>query len=409
HMTRIGGTPEAGVVAGGFRIPVENAAFINATMAHASELEDNQVPEMLSTYWVFPAFFSLAEILQSSGREMIEAAIISFEIYSRYGRALPAVEMMRKLFACPPDWFGPIAVAAAAARMLKLSADQIETAMSISTTMSCGVCSGGWPGTDTHYVASGTACRNGLMSAFLAKEGATAGKGVLELAVSQLGNVCFEGQGNPDILTDGLGEPPYSILNCCIKKYSACTLTHPAVDAFGLLMKEHGFSYDDVESIEVESGQQVHEMVATCYNPINLEQARFSIPFLLAEVLLRGKIDESTYVGPEKIVDPQNREVQGKITVKMMEGVPYEYPGSRVTVVKKDGQKMVKHLEDRIGSPIHPLTLEQIRDVARPFLSVMLNETQCDRVEEIMVNLEKQPDILELMDIITFARVGRRA
>jgi hypothetical protein len=36
----------------------------------------------------------------------------------------------------------------------------------------------------------------------------------------------------------------------------------------------------------------------------------------------------------------------------------------------------------------------------------MLDKTSCDRVEEI--GLDEQPDVLELMDILTSARVGHR-
>ena len=408
YVAAMGGSPDAGVVAGGLRTSVEHAALANATMAHASELEDNQVPEQLSTFWVYPAFFPLAEKLQSSGRDLIEAAVISFEVFSRYGRALPAVEMIRLLSQVPPTWYGPVAVAAGAAKMLRLSVDQTETALSIAASQSCGNGAAGMPGTDNHFIESGITCRNGLLAALLAKEGATAGLGVLERVISQMGEVCFNGQGNPDLLTDNLGKPPYSILDCRIKKYSACTLAHPAVDALVLLKQEHGFGCEDVESIELESGEQVHKTVSTRFHPASLEEARFSTPFLMAEVLLRGRVDERTYEGPEKLLDPQNREAQKKVTPKLLADVPYGYPGARVTVVKKNGEKLVKKLEDRIGSPAHPLTLEQIAEVSRPFMAVMLKTWQCDRVEEIMLNLERQPDLLELTDLLAFCRVGRR-
>ena len=408
YATAMGGTPEAGVVAGGFRTSVETAAFVNATIAHASELEDNQVPEQLSTFWVFPAFFSLAEKYQCTGREMIEAAVISFEIYSRYGRALGAVEMMQKMRTVPPSFFGPVAVAAGAAKMMKLSVDQIETAMSIAATHSCGICSGGHPGFDLHFLESGSTCRNGIMAALLAKEGITAATCVLETAVKTFGNVCFPEKGDADVLTEGLGTVPYSILDCRFKKYSACTLTHPAVDAFGLLAKEHGLKDEDIESIEILSGEHVHRTVSNTFNPATLEQARFSTPFLIAEILLYGKVDEDTYSGPEKVQNQQNIDIQKKITAVRMDDVSFGHVGAKITVVTKDGKTLVKELEDRIGSPAYPLTLEQVVEISRPFLASLLNTADCERVEEIMVNLDTELDMLEVMDIITYCRVGSR-
>ena len=45
-----GGAPDAGVVGAGYRTTVENAAFANATFAHSSELEDNEMPNFTSAY-----------------------------------------------------------------------------------------------------------------------------------------------------------------------------------------------------------------------------------------------------------------------------------------------------------------------------------------------------------------------
>jgi len=181
------------------------------------------------------------------------------------------------------------------------------------------------------------------------------------------------------------------------------------VDAFQLLVSEHGLTNEDVASIEVESAEQVHNTVSNRFCPASLEEARFSTPFLIAEVLIRGKVDENTYFGPEKIGDALYKKVQEKVSASVMSDLPFGYPGARVSVVKTDGQRLVKELEDRIGSPSYPLTLEQIAEVARPILGNMLNESQLVRVERIMLNLETQPDMLELMDILTFCRVYRQS
>jgi hypothetical protein len=75
-------------------------------------------------------------------------------------------------------------------------------------------------------------------------------------------------------------------------------------------------------------------------------------------------------------------------------------------VTKKGGETITKRLDGWIGSPEYPLDVEQIRSLCRPCLEVMLDKTSCDRVEEI--GLDEQPDVLELMDILTSARVGHR-
>jgi hypothetical protein len=88
--------------------------------------------------------------------------------------------------------------------------------------------------------------------------------------------------------------------------------------------------------------------------------------------------------------------------------MPFQYPGAEVTVTKKDGKTLTKRLDGWLGSPEHPLNVDEIRGICRPYLETMLDRRSCDRVEEIVLGLDAQPDVLELMDILTFARVGHR-
>jgi hypothetical protein len=83
-------------------------------------------------------------------------------------------------------------------------------------------------------------------------------------------------------------------------------------------------------------------------------------------------------------------------------------PGAEVFVTTKSGQTYSKRLDGWLGSPEAPLSTEEIRQVCRPYLETMLDAEAADRVEEIVLNLDKQRDILELMDILTHHRVGSR-
>jgi 2-methylcitrate dehydratase PrpD len=394
YFLQTGGAPEAGIAGAGYRTSVENAAFANATFAHGSELEDNELPSITSDYWMFPALFALAERQVSSGREIIEAAIVAWEVASRFCRAAEGYRLMQ-VHICPPSWFGVLGVAAAGARLLRLSATETEHALAMAGSNASGL---GQAGCDVHFLESGHTCRNGIQAAMLAKAGATGEIGVLELPFGLYAPVRAAGA---DVDLD-------SITDACIKKYSACTYTHTSVDGLGLLMKEHKLRNEDVQQVETQVSAVAQMAVGTHPNPVDLQEARFSLEYLLGEVLLRGKVDVHSFVGPEKLSDPRHQEAASKVRVSALPDVHPAAPNAQVTVVKKNGERLVKRMDGWIGSPQHPLTTEQVRDVCRPFLEVMLNTAQCDRVEELMLNLEQQPDILELMDILTFGRVGHR-
>ena len=400
-----GGTPDAGIAASGYRTSVENAAFANATFAHASELEDNELPSITSDYWMFPALFTLAQKQFSSGKELIGAAIVSWEVASRFCRAGPGW-MLMAVHICPPSWFGPLGVAAGCSSLLKLDAGRTEHAMNMAGSSASGL---GQAGCDQHFLESGHSCKMGLQSALLAKVGATSEIGVLE-ADNALWVPIGAAKGTVDlsIIDAGLGHAPYSIEQACIKKYSACTYTHPALDAVGLIVKEQGLSYDDIDYVEDHMGAGGMDFIGSHPDPVDLQEARFSIEYLMAELMLHGSISVHTFEDTNKLTDPKHIEAKGKVRKFLHPEIPYASPGAEVVVATKKGKKYTKRLNLCVGSPETPMSFDEVRAVCRPYLEVMLNKEQCDRVEEIMTNLENQPDIQELMDILTFARVGRR-
>ncbi|MFC1926538.1 MmgE/PrpD family protein [Chloroflexota bacterium] len=403
YLSGVGGVPEAGVVGGGFRTSVENAAFAHGTFAHASELEDDSVPDTIGDYWIFPAIFSLGEKLVSSGREIVEAAIVSWEAGQKMCRAAHG-----EISGLSCTWFGVVATAVAAAKLLKLNVDETTNALSIAASHSCGLLA--QTGFDAHFIESGHTCRAGVQSAILAQAGMTGVPDVLERRDGLYAEVWFR-KNNVDFnaITDWIGKPPYDVGNVMIKKFPCCLVLHAAIDALMMLVQENDIKYEDVERVDAEVPEWGRYF---CDRPVpnNLGDARFSYYHVLGEILLRGKVDLSTFTNEENLFDPRHREAQGKIRVIVPADWPKEvYEGARVTVVKKDGQKLVKHLDASIGSAKYPLTLEQVRDVSRPYLDAFLEERHRDRVEEIVLNLEKQVDILELMDMLTFFRTPSRA
>ncbi|MEE8374171.1 MAG: MmgE/PrpD family protein [Dehalococcoidia bacterium] len=403
YLAGLGGTPEAGVVGAGFRTSVENAAFAAGTFAHASELEDDEffpTGDACGNYWTHPAIFPLAEKLLSSGREVIEATVVSFEVASRLVQGAPRFGL--RVGVNTPAYVGTLATAAFASRMLNLTVDQTANALSIAAAQTAGkACQLGY---DAHFIESGHSCRAGLLSAFLAEAGCRGAPDILDDRNGFYSSVWCEDENAVDlnIITDGLGKPPYHVHGAEIKKWSSCNLTHTAVDALEMLVKNHGITNEDVERVEAEVNPLCVQYCDRRY-PDTLAAARFSYSYLLAEVLLRGRIpDYETFFTKEKLTDPKFREIQGKIQVISRSDWSDGYKGARLTVVKKDGQQLVNHLEAFLGHPDNPLTHEQVMDVGRQFVGAIMPENDTKRVVEQVENMEKLVDIRELMNILTF-------
>ncbi|UCG82175.1 MAG: MmgE/PrpD family protein [Dehalococcoidia bacterium] len=403
YLSGLGGTSEAGVVGAGFRTSVENAALAAGIFAHASELEDDEffpTGDAVGNYWMHPAIFPLAEKLLSSGREVIEAIIVSFEVASRLAQAVPRFGYRSGV--CTPAYVGTLATTAAAARMLDLSVEQTENALSISASHATSLAN--QMGYDAHFIESGHSCRAGILSAFLAEAGCNGMPEILDRRNGFYSSVWLEDENAVDlnIITNGLGKPPFHVHGAEIKKWSSCNLTHTAVDALAMLVQEHKIGHEDVEKVEAEVNPVC---VQYCDRPFpdNLAAARFSFSYLLGEVLLRGKIpDYNTFNAKEKVRDPRFRDIQSKIQVVSRPDWSDGYKGARVTVIKKNGEKHVKHLEAFLGHPDNPLSHKQVMDVGEGFITAIMPEKHTKRVVEIVETMDSVADIRELMNILTF-------
>lgn len=402
------GSPEVGLVGGGFRTSVDLAALAHGVFAHGSEYEDDQFPGMVGTYWVYPAIFPLAEHLVSDGREIITAAASCWEIAGRLGLAGDPITGMRGYEACA--YYGVVATAAAAAKLLKLDVGQTINTLSLAASHSSGlICQ---IGTDGHFIESGHSCRAGIMVAMLAKDGATGQPDVIERKGGLLDVAGVD--VTPALLaraTESLGKPPFNVHKIWIKKYPCCFILHPGIDALKIMLQKHNIKYANVERLDVETTKFGTDRCDR--QPNNMWDIRFSFYHALGEVLLRGDVDPSTFGDEEKRTDPALNEARSKVKVICHPEWPMtdSYVGEsaakriRLTLYTKDGKKYVEELnEPSPGGPKNPLTSAQIVDIFKIGTAGILEEKQQNRVAEIVMTLEKQRDILELMDILTFRR-----
>ena len=399
YVAALGGAPEVGVVGGGFRTTAENAAWAHGTFAHSSELEDDTFPTVMGDYWVFPALFSLGEKLVSSGRDIIEAAILGFEVGSRL---CDAGSDLDRVGIVPSTWLGPIATAAATAKLLRLSADKVQTALSIASSHGSGLT--GQLGWDPHFLETGAAQRAGVMSACLAKEGCTGRPDILELSNGIYGPVWERGKLDLSSVTAALGRRPFAVHKVWVKKFPCCFFMHTAIDALMIIVRDQGLDVGDIHLVEVESDPDSLAFVDRMTDALTLGESRFSLQYALAEVLLKGRVDLDSFARVERLNEPLALETMSKIKLIAREDWSRLGLQAQVTVVTKDGRRLTQYLKTAIGGTDHPMTLGEIADVSRPYLDAFLPEPTSRRVEAILLNLEEEPDVRELMNLLTFFR-----
>src|SRR5580693_3831355 len=91
HAQVEGGSGPSAVVGGGFRSSPSLAAFANGATGHALDYDDIGLEVGHPTVAVAPAALAVAEHTGASGRQLLDATVIGYEVASRIGSCLGAV------------------------------------------------------------------------------------------------------------------------------------------------------------------------------------------------------------------------------------------------------------------------------------------------------------------------------
>jgi 2-methylcitrate dehydratase PrpD len=395
----MGGTPEAGVIGGGFRTSLPNAALANGNFAHAVEWEGDSRPEMVGAMTLFPVSFSVADRLKASGKDLLEATIIGHEVQSRIGLAcLPATG--RGFFAVPV--FGNFGAAVVAAKLMKLDSKQIATALSIAASQAAGTLR--QHSTMTHFVETGFACRNGVTAALLASAGINADANILEDTDHGLGfgsAVAGVEDYHIEKVTGGLGQEFRTEL-IDTKIFPCHSLQQRPLEAALHLIKTHDISYTDVDSVAIEVNPETANEL-DLLDPPDAEHTRVSLQHGIAAALLDKTVDTGSFT-EAKWQDPKFREARRKVKVIPRPDLTDKWPEGFdiVTIRLKNGQEHSARRDAWRGYHKTPMTTEELMAKFKEASRDVLSPERVERSIDTVLSLDEVKDVSALMEIVTF-------
>jgi 2-methylcitrate dehydratase PrpD len=355
YVKQLGGQAESTLVPAGFRTSSCNAALCNGTLGHALDYDDSGGGISHSAAVLFPALLAVAEKIGASGKELLEAYVVGFEVGGILASGYKAVRGFHKTAV-----FGRMAATAACVKLLRLDDRQIQTALGIAASMASGLLLN--HGTMTKPLHAGLAARDGVMAAELAGLGWTANTNIIEHPLGFVVSFCGEETTIHEVV-QRLGKP-FTIHNSMIiKKYPCGLINHPILDSILSLMQEHEFDYRHVEEVEV---QLTYFSDYSLYREpsVGLE-GKFSVIYNAAAALVQGNVDINTFTD-ERINDPRIRETMSKIKVRILskreerghgnEPVVSPSTGRPVRVKLHDGRVFSKTIGSRemLGSSRNP-------------------------------------------------------
>jgi len=392
-MTRAGDAP-CSIWGSAARAAAPDAALVNGTAAHALDYDDMCFVSLAHpSAPLVPAVIAAGELAGASGRAVLDAYVVGFEMQARLGRLMNPRHYQRG-WHCTST-LGTISAAAGASRLLGLDAATTAHALAIAASSAAGLKENF--GTMVKPLHAGLAARDGVMAALLAKGGLTGSARALDGPQGYLH--AFDSE-RPDLAGEiaDLGRR-WEILDTgiTVKLYPSCAGTHPTLDALLDLRGRHRFSGDDVDRIEID----VDPIVPTILiydRPASALEAKFSMPFCAAAAVLFGRVGIDTF--DEAVLrDPAVMAMMARVTMRVDEEIGRGKPPlteARVRVVLKDGRTLAKDAHGARGYPANPASADELATKFLACATVALGEPRATQVQSFFRSLETAPNLTDI-------------
>jgi 2-methylcitrate dehydratase PrpD len=397
----MGGGPAAGIIGGGFKTSLPIAARANGTMAHALDYDDVTKNTGHPTPPLLPVLLALGETQRASGRELLEAYAVGFELESKLGNS-----MTRQHYA--HGWhstsiFGTMGAAAAASKLLKLDVWHTRMALGIAASEAAGIRQNF--GTMTKPYHAGLSAANGIIAATLAREGFTSAPDILEGEFGFLRVFGMPGEYDDRKISETLGHPWNLVANGVgLKPYPCCRNAHRPLDAMLALVHAHQFTPEQVERIECEISAHVTKVMTYPEAHTGLE-GKFCLPYCLAVAVCDRRVGIRQFADT-RVRDSQVQGVSSRVQIlHPYEKTEWETDGLLPCIVRvhlKDGRALEESAGAPRGDPDNPLSWEQIADKYRDCARELLAEADVEHTLDLVHRLEALPSLAEVMEILTF-------
>ena len=351
------------------------AAFCNAVAGSALDLDDgHRAAGGHPGASLVPSALAVAQALHSSGRDVLAALVIGYEVAVRAAAARNPATM--DTFSTG-RWCG-FGAAAIRCWLEGRGPEVLSQAMAISgihaPLQSASACS-----RLGHHTKEGIpwGTLTGLAAVDLAAQG----------FVGPLDLWDHPNYYRSQAITDGFGED-WTILRTYFKPYACCRWLHAALDAWQTLVGQ-GLPPGEVERVEVFTFNRAINL-NNHPDPASLEQAQFSLPFCLAVVALDGP-QALLPMSAELLGRPQLAAFARKVSLHHDPAIEAEFParaGARLVVHTAKGafSQQVQHPR---GDPANPLSAEELTSKFYRLAGMIAERKKAEAVVKAVLELSK--------------------
>ncbi len=398
---------KASIIGTGMKVPTRFAALANGVFIHADDYDDTQLsvaPDRIygllthPTVPVLPPVFALAETNRYTGEELTLAYHVGVEVECKIAEAISPRHYGAGFHST--GTLGSFGGAAASAKLLKLDTKRIANALGIAGAQAGGLRSNF--GSMTKPFTAGHAAENGVVSADFAAMGWTASEEILE---AKEGWFSAAGGGfDPEAIMNRLGKPwTFANPGVSIKPFPSGSLTHPAMGEMLRLARENNIPAANVEKVDM--GGNSGMMAALIHHrPENSLQAKFSMEFCMAILLLDRKAGRTEFTDPVvRRADVQQLLRRVNFYVDQdAEKAGLNKMTSIIRIHMKDGKTISGRADVAKGHPANPMSYEDEADKFRGCAEFANGlSAKAESVIQIIRTLEKAPDVSKISAALT--------
>lgn len=379
------------------------SAYLGGASAHGLELDDGyRAGSVHPGAPVIPAVLAAAWRTGTSGAQAAAAIAVGYELVTRIAEAAHPGSRQRGFH--NTSITGVLGAAGAVSSVLHLDADRLEHALGMAASSAAGLFAFLQGGGEIKRLHPGFAAREGLFAAFLARDGMTGPRGVLEGPDGFL--QAYSGTANRAALTadlEGGAERGLNVGRCYMKPYACCRHIHPAIDGVMRIISGQNVSPDAIARIEARTYGIAAEHAKGSWD--DMASAQLSYQFCVATAARKGRVGIEDFA-EAALRDPGTLALCDRIAVEIGAESERTYPRLRsaeVTVVTNDGRRLDQFVDEPRGSSRHPLDDEEVTAKFMSLAVPVIGEAAAMRVHALVFALETLESVDPLIEATAHA------
>ncbi|WP_108646945.1 MmgE/PrpD family protein [Polynucleobacter rarus] len=369
------------------------AAMVNAAASHVVEQDDvHNASVFHPATVVFSPALAVAQAIGASGQEFLTACVAGYEVGIRVGEFLGRSHY--KIFHTTGT-AGSLAAAAAVGRLLHLTPEQMLHAFGSAGTQAAGLWEFLRDAADSKQLHTSHAASTGLMSAYLAKDGFTGAKHILEGPQGMAAGMSTDADVTK--LTAGLGTR-FATEETSFKYHASCRHTHPAADALLKVMQDNQLKIDQIARVITHVHQGAIDVLGPVIDPKTVHQSKFSMGTVLALAARFGYAGLNEFESSFSSEDIQAfcQKVEMVLDPEVDQAYPRKWIG-KVTVMTQDGKTYSGRVDDPKGDPDNTLSRSEIEEKA----------IRLALFSKAATEVEMRTLIVQLWQIETLTKIGK--